>query len=241
MKVICALYFLLAVAYGNDLLQSIPGIANLPSLDDVADLEKALKEKCTTNGGENSYKTLKDALAEVQAYLTKSFEVGAIKTEIEEARKTGSMDEVFKKYCDKRPEYRQRSGKLVDAVEVCLSDVEKPIFKLAINVTESIVNFICEKDGDRLGMFIAEDGFVCLSQKAEAIQKCGTDTVGPKIPTNFNQIPTLAITKAECDDYKTVQKCIVKAMEGCENTTPANIMDAFLNYVYKFSTCKSLK
>ncbi|KAK4875013.1 hypothetical protein RN001_011435 [Aquatica leii] len=244
MKVICALFFLFGVVYSNNILQNLPnfpGLASVPNLDDIANVETAVKDKCNKNGGEQAFQTLKSASADMQTYITKNFEFSSIKNEVEEARKTGSMDEVFKKYCDKRPEYRTHGHKVLDAFEACLTDDEKPVFKLAINITENIVNFICEKDGDRLGMFIAEDGFVCLSQKAEALQKCGADTVGSKIPTTFNTIPTLSITKEQCDDYKTIQKCVVKAMEGCENTTPANIVDAFMNYIYKFSTCKNLK
>ncbi|KAF5269704.1 hypothetical protein FQA39_LY08627 [Lamprigera yunnana] len=221
-------------------LAILPLPFNVPNFDELATVENAFKEKCNKNGGDDAFKSLKIAATDSQAYFNKNFEISTIKKEIEEARKTGSMDEVFQKYCNKRPEYASYTNKVFNAVEACLTDVEKPIFKLGVNVTENIVSFLCEKDGDRLGMFIAEDGLVCLNQKGEGLQKCGVDTLGKKLPTTFNKIPTLAITKEQCDDYKAIQKCAVKVLEGCDNPTPANIIDALLNTIYRLVNCKNI-
>ena len=238
MHKILGLFVLIGVVCAGDIFQTLPAI---PNFDDVANVEGAIKDKCVQHGGDKAFKNLKAVAVELQSYVMQNYEFGTIKKELEEARKTGSMDEVFKKYCDKRPELLTYTHKVNSAVENCLADSEKPVLKTAINITESLLDFICEKDGDRLAMFIAEDGFKCLSAKQDSVQKCGADTITKNVPANLNTIPKLTeVTKEQCNEYQTVRKCIVTVLEECENKTPANIMDAFLKTIYKLSPCKTL-
>ncbi|KAK5644384.1 hypothetical protein RI129_005684 [Pyrocoelia pectoralis] len=233
-------YFLLVgLAYGaSNFIQTFPG---LPTMDDVTNLQGAAKDKCIQNGGENAFKAVKKHAVDLQSYVVQNFEPAAIQQEIEEKRKTGSMDEVFKKYCDMRPEFFTYSHKLNDAIESCLTDSEKPVFKLGVNISESLMDFICEKDGDRVAMFIAEKGFECITSQQENLQKCTSDIITKNTPTSFNAIPALTqVTKEQCNEYQTFQKCVVTTLEGCAEKTPANIVEAFFKFVYKLIQCKGL-
>ncbi|KAB0794644.1 hypothetical protein PPYR_11483 [Photinus pyralis] len=237
-KLVGLLFFIGLACAATDFMQHLPG---LPNIDDVANLEGAAKEKCIQHGGEDAFKTLKKLAVELQSFIMQNFEPVTIRQELEEARKTGSMDDVFKKYCDLRPDFFKHSHKVNDAIESCLSEAERPVFKLGVNVSESLMEFVCEKDGDRVAMFIAENGFECIKSQQDNLQKCSSDIVNKHKPTNFNAIPALAkITKEQCTEYQSFQKCVVDTLEGCTEKTPANIVDAFFKFVYKLIQCKNL-
>lgn len=60
------------------------------------------------------------------------------------------MDEVFAKYCAKSPVTLDCIKNLTVAIEPCLDEGERENLKLVLNVSESVANFICYKDGDRI-------------------------------------------------------------------------------------------
>lgn len=70
--------------------------------------------------------------------------------ELEVAKKSGSMDEVFAKYCNKTPHFIDCTKTVTDKVTLCLNPEEKDNMKVVLNVTENLGKFICDKNGDRL-------------------------------------------------------------------------------------------
>lgn len=127
--------------------QEIPNADGMPDLEEI---EKVIKEKCDKNGGEDAFNKIqlqKDAL---QTCIQSNINVTEAQAEVEEAKKTGSMDEVFAKYCKRIPDVMQCVTNVTDLVEPCLEEKEKDSLVVIRNVTESLLNFTCFKDGDRL-------------------------------------------------------------------------------------------
>lgn len=60
------------------------------------------------------------------------------------------MDEVFGKYCKKVPEIMYCIKNVTEAAKPCFEDKEKESLKIGLNITESLINFMCYKDGDRI-------------------------------------------------------------------------------------------
>lgn len=86
----------------------------------------------------------------LQECIEAQVNVTAVQVELEEAKKTGSMDEVFAKYCKKIPDVMTCVKNVTDAVKPCLEDREKDSLKILSNITESLLDFACFKDGDRI-------------------------------------------------------------------------------------------
>lgn len=76
--------------------------------------------------------------------------VTALQEELDEAKKTGSMDEVFREYCKKIPNVMSCVKNVTDAIKPCLEDKEKDSLKTLSNITESLLDFACLKDGDKI-------------------------------------------------------------------------------------------
>lgn len=73
-----------------------------------------------------------------------------IDEELKNARKTGSMDEVFAKYCDLWPEIYGCLNTTIDLVRKCMSIQEKKAFEKTLEIVTNLKEFMCFKEGDRL-------------------------------------------------------------------------------------------
>lgn len=93
---------------------------------------------------------LQIAINETRTCLEGQINPSKIKEELEEAKKTGSMDEVFGKYCNKRQDYKDCIFKTVNVTKECLEEVEINHINAAVKVIEEIADFACYRDGDRL-------------------------------------------------------------------------------------------
>lgn len=91
-----------------------------------------------------------NAQTDLQKCVVSNFNFELIQNELDEAKKTGSMDEVFLKYCNKKPIIIECINKAAKTLEACLEEAEKKSLKLITDVIESLIEFACFKDGDRL-------------------------------------------------------------------------------------------
>lgn len=93
---------------------------------------------------------LQEKKSYIQECVQNNINVTVAQAELEEAKKTGSMDEVFAKYCKRIPNYMDCIQNVTEAARPCLEDKEKESLNVVLNVTESLLNFMCYKDGDRI-------------------------------------------------------------------------------------------
>lgn len=134
----------------------IPGLKNLDlkglniSQLPFNEAENLLKKKCEKNGDKDSYARAKSAATNVYDCVKGLVDFNVLKKEMDAARPTGDLDEVFKKYCAKKPILKGCVTNFTDAIEPCLDPVEKENKKIVLSITEKILNFVCFKEGDRI-------------------------------------------------------------------------------------------
>ncbi|CAG9860593.1 unnamed protein product [Phyllotreta striolata] len=210
-----------------------------PAIPDLDDFE-ALKDRCDKKAGNGTFEKIKAARMETQTCIENLISIDAFKTELEVSRQSGSMDEVFNKYCKKIPKFRACIKKTYDALEPCLEEKEKNAVNFTSNIVQQLGEFACFKNGDRLAMFVAEGGADCLKSRSEGIQNCVNETIKFNPETfSANSIPNLVVDKRVCDDLVKIQTCVVKDMENCPKSTPANLIDALFKFVKKIA-CKDV-
>lgn len=73
-----------------------------------------------------------------------------LQEELEEASKTGSMDEVFAKYCSKWPKIYSCFDKATVYMRQCMDKKEEDAFNKTLEIITELKEFMCFKDGDRL-------------------------------------------------------------------------------------------
>jgi len=58
-----------------------------------------------------------------------------------------------------------------------------------------------------------------------------------EMPT-IDSLPSLIIKEENCYDMDRLEKCAVKELETCKESTPANLVEALFRFVRKQTPCK---
>ncbi|XP_044754779.1 27 kDa glycoprotein-like [Coccinella septempunctata] len=210
--------------------------SKIPQADE---LDLIFRNKCDSKSGNGTYDNIQSSKNAYQECISNFVNVTELREEIEEAKKTGSMDEVFGKYCKKYPELSNCTDSFLESIQPCLEDNEKKSLNMSIALTHKLKEFICYKNGDRLAMFVAEGGVDCLQSQKDAIQQCLNSTLASRIPSDVTPsvFPVLLFDAQDCRDFGEFRTCVGKALGHCNETTPANLMDAFFKFFKKMTPC----
>lgn len=114
-----------------------------------------------------------------------------------------------------------------------------------VNIVHGLLNFVCHKDGDQIALFIAEEGPECFSDQKEALLDCVNGTLSGYLreesePTPNGALPKLVMGKKQCDEMSSLQLCMVQALEGCKESTPANLVESLFKFVRRETPCANL-
>ncbi|KAL0121920.1 hypothetical protein PUN28_007011 [Cardiocondyla obscurior] len=221
---------------------------NTSALPSVEQAKNLFKEKCTKNGGPNAFDEANRAQVEMGQCLQSLINITELQAEMEKYKPTGDLDIVFKNYCNKRSTLRACVSNFTDTLEQCLDEKERENKKIVLNITDSLLEFICYKEGDRIALFISAGGPECFQEKQQAIQDCANRTFSGYIPktdptTNLvglENLPSLNFGVKECRDMTLLQTCVVTELEKCSDPTPANIMDSIFNFIKRVTPCANL-
>lgn len=235
----------------NSVINNIPelqGVSLPPEIKDFNFEEGAkqatdiFKEKCIANSGSDAaFEEASQATSTLMECIQQIVDLSTLQQEIEEAKPNGNLDTVFNKYCDKRHDGVSCVDKFTVSIDPCLSQEEKDQKVVFINITKSLLEFICHENGNQIALFIAEEGPECFESKRDSLITCINETMGKyfnnELPTLEN-LPTLVIKEENCLDIDKLEECVVKELEECKETTPANLMEALFRFVRKETPCK---
>lgn len=245
-----------SVSSTDEVLQQVGGVVgNVPELKNlntsalpIEQTKNLFKEKCTRNGGASAFENAEQAQVEMVQCLQSLINITELQAEMEKYKPTGDLDIVFKNYCNKRNILRACVNNFTNTVEHCLDEKERENKKIVLNITDSLLEFICYKEGDRIALFISAGGPECFQSKQGAIQNCANNTYGGYIPKTdpsnnfigFDSLPSLTFGTKECRDITSLQACVVTELEKCPDPTPANIMDSIFNFVRRVTPCENI-
>lgn len=141
----------------DDALNKINSIVDIPELQNinasalpVAEVENLVKKKCEKNGGPTAYDTAKTGIMNMGSCMASLVNVTQLNNEIEKAKPTGDLDEVFAKYCRKSIILKECVENLTNSLEPCLEPPEQALEPIILNITNSLLDFVCFKEGDRI-------------------------------------------------------------------------------------------
>ncbi|XP_073951681.1 27 kDa glycoprotein-like isoform X2 [Choristoneura fumiferana] len=229
----------------NNIPPELEGKVTKEQFEEVQNKSAALfKDKCMRNGGANAFGNAEKAFLGLKSCVEGLVNRTELAKEIEEAKPVGKIDEVFKKYCNKKPQFKGCFKDTLDAVKPCFTADEQKNLNIINNVTEQLAEFVCFKDGDRIALFIAEGGPECMQDHQEAIQSCVNSTMGAGVafdPNNMtaDNLPDINFGEKECNQFSALQSCVVGKLESCAQPTTANIVEALFKYIRKGTPCKN--
>ncbi|XP_017794120.1 PREDICTED: interferon-related developmental regulator 1-like [Habropoda laboriosa] len=206
--------------------------------------KKSFTQKCEKNGGK--YEDVANASEKFKNCLESFVQISELTEEMEKYKPTGDLDLVFKNYCRKTPMLKTCVSNYTAVIETCLEPKERENVKIVQNITDSLLDFMCYKEGDRIALFISADGPECLKSKQDELAECFNNTFLSYIPQQSpngslpKELPPFIFGTKECTDITTFQTCGVRELEKCSDPTPANIADSVFNYILKVTPCQNL-
>lgn len=232
----------------NELQNQLPG--ELPKTNlTVEDAKTIVKNKCIKQAGEKkgaeAYSEIETSTITLAECINGIINFTAIKDEIAVASPNGDLDDVFNGYCLKRPQALACIDTFSTKLTPCLDAEERESQDMFMRIIKSLLNFVCHKGGDQIALFIAEKGPECLSANQEGIQNCLNSTFSGYLPAegidNVKELPKLVMGMQQCDDMEQLEACIVKKLETCNDTTPANIAESMFRFIKNETICRTAK
>lgn len=134
-------------------------VSGNPALDNVnasvikhalEESQNVFKQKCDKNGGEGTFENAMNAMNDLEQCLKSFVNFTKLEKEMERHKPTGDLDTVFKTYCRKTPTLKKCVSNFTTAIEPCLEPQERENKKIIQNITDSLLTFVCYKEGDRI-------------------------------------------------------------------------------------------
>ncbi|KAH8259094.1 hypothetical protein KR026_008683, partial [Drosophila bipectinata] len=217
---------------------------NLPLLEG-----DTFRNKCISvlgeKDGSKAYDEIESSFGVFSECMVNIVNHTAIQQEIEEATPRGELDVVFNKYCNKRSDAIHCVDDFTLIVSPCLEKEEQESPNAIKRIVQSLLNFVCHKNGDQIALFIGEKGPECLQSEKDNIQQCLNSTFSALFHSSYiaenkiKSIPKLIVGQKQCDDMLSLQTCVVARLETCPDITPANLVESMFNFIRNETFCRN--
>ncbi len=219
----------------SDITTTFPDTAMDPSEDISSNL---LKEMCHRQAGAEFVNTSVVASANLQSC--------ALQIVLKHPSPSGPVNEGVKTMCDRFAQYKGCVSKYLSDLEICFAENEKWAPPLLQNLTETIIDFMCENQGRNTVQFL-EKGPECVRERQEALGTCTKNffteiinSLGFGQPGGVNSTSTSstkAIELKDCKILRKYRKCVMAELVTCTNRIPATIVDKVFHLIERFTSC----
>ena len=207
---------------------------NLKVTEAQQGFKNILKQKCLKNEGEVAFKTIDLVTRELAECAQNLSTMAQYSQEMASYAITKDLHHVIKYYCRNTHVIKKCASNFMAAIKPCLDPREKDMIKIAENIIDALLSYVCIKDGDHIVQFISADGPKCVESKKNEIIQCAMPTF---MKYAQDILPDPFGTK-DCMDITTMQSCIVKKLKECSHPTPANIVNSLFNVMLRATPCK---
>jgi len=201
---------------------------------------KNFEERCLENGGE---KVLDEYLEEQEQLVwcvMEHFDLETIQNEIEKKKKSGDLDEVFRKYCgDEVPAVRECLASFFSVSEQCLTERDRPGLNISLAMVDSAIEFTCHNQGDRIALFMAEEGVECVAEQQADILRCINNSL-PHIFSGRRRVSRMhfyVFQQENCRKGDAIIQCVEQSLMKCADPTPSNLVHGLLRAMRDTTPC----
>lgn len=210
---------------------------------------------CAKNNKSEKYPEVVQAVKNLRKCFGDVVSYAELPAKIKKSKPYGELDTVFKEYCQKTDTIQSCVHYFLHDIDVCLDNNVELWGRYAVErMSETLLKFVCENEGDHIALFISEKGPDCILSKQEGIKKCVGDFYKPVDDAEFNEALELYANRTLNSSERHVQlatqldlkncrllhkarKCIVNELTTCSGSTPANVVDSIFNLLHNESEC----
>lgn len=156
---------------------------------------------------------------------------------------TGKLAGVTKKYCSKVKNLEACIDDFAHSVEHCFESGRQKDLWTTAKMAKAALNFVCYKDGERILIFVRDDGIECYEHKRDDIYKCVNETkpedfTNITAPGEIGFIASLSYDDKMCTHLNKMSKCLYNVTAQCtSNRTPSLIVEALTKTILKHTPC----
>jgi len=206
---------------------------------DVNSYTQQWLETCEMNNGTQASEDIQTALSTLTQCVTSRINVFDIVERIKDATPKGELDEVFTSYCNLIPEIKDCRAPMISALQVCLSDQGDEDVETINSAIDGALDFMCYKGGERIAIFLAENGTNCVLSNSERIASCLNDTM-PQIEALLEDMMVLnqsLFDSTNCWLEAKMKECVLDNLQTCSDPTPANVIEGLIDSMIFKTPC----
>ncbi|KAI9552020.1 hypothetical protein GHT06_022357 [Daphnia sinensis] len=227
----------------------------IPSVNDAhnwaGELEKAQQDfnldsytkqwmdECERVNGSEAIEEIRDSMTVLTECISSKINIHNITEEIKEASPKGILDEVFAKYCNQVPAIKQCRIPVISAMQVCLSDQADQDLEVLDEAMNAALDFMCYKGGERIAIFMSENGTDCFLSNVDNIATCLNGSL-PEMEaaiTNMQTTNTSIFNDENCRLESRMKACVIDGLKTCSDPTPANVVEGLIDSMIKRTPC----
>ncbi|XP_018006859.1 uncharacterized protein LOC108664703 [Hyalella azteca] len=215
-------------------------LKNIKKPEDISQI-RDWKDKCREEHGPAVLKEIEDAPGQLMECVLQYVKLDKLQIEVNRSMARGNLDRVFKKYCGYRDDILYCVDTMLTTFQTCMTAQQLVDVNVTRRAVDAAINFTCHDDGDRIALFMAEQGVECVREHKDGIRTCIEDRV-PSVKTSIDDPDSLSldhivINEQQCEKLNAMHSCVVQEAEKCSDPTPANILDALIVQMLKVTPC----
>lgn len=205
-------------------------------------LRQNWEERCLEVGGQSVLDRYVNEQEQLLYCVMEQFDFAEIQEEIEEKKKVGDLDEVFKKYCRQHVStVRSCLTSFLDVSRLCLRPEERPGLNVTLGMVDSAIEFVCHNSGDRIALFMSYDGVQCVVDHKDEIMSC----INRSVPEVYNAKQNMRSKKMHfyvfqqenCRKGDAIIECVEASLMKCSDPTPSNLVNGLMQAMREDTPC----
>lgn len=209
--------------------------------DKIGDGFRNWEERCLAIGGEKVLRAWQKEQENLIHCFMQEFDFDQIQAEIQEKKKTGELDEVFKNYCGNHVvRGRKCLEKFLEISHRCLHAEDSSGLNVTLEMVDAAINFTCHNSGDRIALFMAEEGMECVDSHKEEMLSCINSSV-PEVfqggDKSSSGMHFYVFQQENCRKGDGIMQCVERSLMQCPDPTPSNLVHGLLRSMREQTPC----
>ncbi|XP_065571605.1 27 kDa glycoprotein-like isoform X1 [Artemia franciscana] len=204
-----------------------------------SDIPVGFKDQLMKRGGQEAVDRVTTEMDSFKKCFKENFDVDVIEQELEDAEEEKNLDLVFKKYCNRIPNLHLCLDPVIKSFRQYLNEKENTTVDHLLSALNASLDFICYHDGDRIALFMSEDGLQCLVDNHELLLNCSSifNDSAPLTP-DVDSFDLLQFDAESCRKYHGFRQCFGDSLLTCVDPTPGNMADSLMLAALNSTPCQ---
>lgn len=204
--------------------------------------DEFLKQKCfNRTGNDDAFQSYLNQKEDFKQCVLTAVDAENLRGDFQNVQQgISDYSSMFKKYCPKREALLKCVKDYSKVIEVCYTEEELRTSKLFENVTNGVLDFVCDHDGAEIVKFIDNQGIQCVSETG---RNNGLKACLENVATKYGLTGTpdassiLTVNEKWCEITDTFRQCVTAEFNQCSSKVPSEVVGSFFDHIRAHTEC----